>query len=274
MSSALKLTFLAVLVVAEACLCSQFAFAKNSPVEACGELLESLLIPGKQGMFSLSLRDIHGSPRNIWGILRAYMDLGRRRNLKDIDKLDALPMNSDSPPLPPVSLLQTVWQNIVDHPVAALCHLPEYDPAGDIGFCFGRAMAAHLEAMVQNIDEVHIKKVFTLGDFRNIEDGDKLTTWHYHVTTAVRADDGRWYAIDPRMSGPIPIGAWARHWESYAVDELSFRVAHARTLYPQGHRYYEMRLFDTEQNLQGNAQLRFLYLRRLGESFLTQIKNP
>lgn len=88
------------------------------------------------------------------------------------------------------------------HPVANLDALEKYDPSGEIGFCFGRAMTAHLLAKKMGLDSASIRKLFIIGDLRSGDDPE----WRFHVTTAVLGEDNQWYAIDPIMLPPMAPG--------------------------------------------------------------------
>lgn len=91
---------------------------------------------------------------------------------------------------------------VVTNPVATLSKEAEYDPNGDIGFCFGRAMTAHLIARKLHLQETSIRKLFIIGDLRSGANPE----WRFHVTTLVLGEDGNWYAIDPIMRAPIGPG--------------------------------------------------------------------
>lgn len=89
-----------------------------------------------------------------------------------------------------------------NHPVAALEVVWKYDPSEEIGFCFGRAMTAHLLARKLGLDAGAIKKLFIVGDLRQGPEPE----WRFHVTTLVRGEDQEWYAIDPIMEPPLAVG--------------------------------------------------------------------
>ena len=93
-------------------------------------------------------------------------------------------------------------ERVASNPIAALAKEHEYDPSGDIGFCFGRAMPAHLTARKLGLKEGGIRKLFVIGDLRS---GD-TPEWRFHVTTLVIGEDNHWYAIDPIMNAPIGPG--------------------------------------------------------------------
>lgn len=96
------------------------------------------------------------------------------------------------------------------HKVAALEKIHQYDPNGEIGFCFGRAMTVDLLARKKGLDSASIKKLFVIGDLRS---GDN-PEWRFHVTTLLKEESGNWSAIDPIMEpplapgGPLPMEGW------------------------------------------------------------------
>jgi hypothetical protein len=97
---------------------------------------------------------------------------------------------------------QKVFTAAVNHKVASMDMLWKYDPTGEIGFCFGRAMAVHLIARRQGLAESSIRKLFIIGDLRSGE----APEWRFHVTTLVKGNEGNWYAIDPLMTPPLAAG--------------------------------------------------------------------
>lgn len=105
---------------------------------------------------------------------------------------------------------QQLFDEVRFHPIARLGNLPKYDPKDVIGFCFGRAMAAHLLARRRGLARDSIRKLFVIGDLRT---GPK-PEWYFHVVTAVLGEDYRWYAIDPIMVFPIASGKpqLAKEW--------------------------------------------------------------
>lgn len=88
------------------------------------------------------------------------------------------------------------------HKVASLEAVEKYDPTGEIGFCFGRAMTVNLIARKMGLDSNSIRKLFVIGDLRQGENPE----WRFHVTTLVKGDDSKWYAIDPIMQWPLAPG--------------------------------------------------------------------
>lgn len=105
--------------------------------------------------------------------------------------------------------LKKLYRDTANHPVANPMYTDRY---GTAGFCFGRAMTAHLLALRMGLDKDAIRKVWIVGNLRG-RDG---TPWNFHVTTAVRGPDG-WYAIDSAF-GPLKrISKWRKDFEDWIV---------------------------------------------------------
>ena len=91
----------------------------------------------------------------------------------------------------------------------------KYDNQGkNIGFCFGRAMAVHLEALARGVSKQSIRKIWALG---NLMTG--ATRWRYHVATAIRGTDNRWYVVDPFMGRSLEIGEWYKRMAEINPDK-------------------------------------------------------
>ena len=120
-----------------------------------------------------------------------------------------------------------LFHSVATHKVARLDRLEHYDPTGEIGFCFGRAMAAHLIALRMGLTPDNIRKLFIVGDLRS---GDK-PEWRFHVTTLVRGADGAWYAIDPILGEPLELSAWIDKvqgvWDKDRKAKLYVTPSHA-----------------------------------------------
>jgi hypothetical protein len=110
--------------------------------------------------------------------------------LQSASTKEALTLNEIS------TLLELVSNNVV----ASLGSISLYDPpqndqpVGEIGYCYGRAMAAHLMARKFGLSERSISKIFAAGDMQN-----GSIRWRFHVATIVPGVDGNLYAIDPIM---------------------------------------------------------------------------
>jgi len=78
-----------------------------------------------------------------------------------------------------------------------------YNGSPQYGFCWGRAMAAHLKALQTGLPTRNVRKLWAVGNLK--ADG---TNWRYHVTTLVRGKNGTWYAIDPIFKKAMPAIDW------------------------------------------------------------------
>jgi len=101
--------------------------------------------------------------------------------------------------------IHKLYEEVTRHPVARLLNIKKYDPEGGIGFCFGRALTAHVEATQMGVDQGSIRKVFVVGQMKALV-GDIV--WQFHVATAVKNNEGGWTVIDPFIGKPISIEAW------------------------------------------------------------------
>jgi hypothetical protein len=157
-----------------------------------------------------------------------------------------------------------------NNPVAALSQLHKYDNQ-KIGFCFGRAMTAHLIARKMGLKEDSIRKLFVLGDLRSGPDPE----WRFHVTTVVKgSEDGGWYAIDPIMRPPLiaasalPAATWIEtvqgRWDKNKAAK--FYLAGPQAIMP------DMRIVPTKPHLESGhrvVELTFDPLAHAGFEALT-----
>jgi hypothetical protein len=95
--------------------------------------------------------------------------------------------------------------NIVsNNDVASLAVIDLFDPpqntqeVGEIGYCYGRAMASHLIARKMGLAQSSIKKIFAAGDMQN-----QTVRWRFHMSTLVLGEDTLYYAVDPIMPSLI-----------------------------------------------------------------------
>ncbi len=102
--------------------------------------------------------------------------------------------------------IEFLFYETSNNKIAALSKVPYYDPSGEIGFCFGRAMAAHLLSRRMGLKEQSTGNVFIIGDLKS----GTTTEWRFHMTAVVRGSNDDWFAIDPIIPGPMPIRTWIR----------------------------------------------------------------
>lgn len=77
-----------------------------------------------------------------------------------------------------------------------------YDPKQTIGFCFGRATIAHMEAIVRDIHPDLVKKVWIAGD---------MGVWGHHVATMVFTEKG-WVVLDTNLGRIIGAEEWIKFY--------------------------------------------------------------
>jgi len=108
-----------------------------------------------------------------------------------------------------------LYNTISNNPVARLSRNYKYDPDSQLGFCFGRAMTAHLEALSQGIDKSAIRKIFVGGQMKAV--GFDFN-WQYHVATVIKNVEGGWWVIDPIFEAPISIEKWYSEMKKNDID--------------------------------------------------------
>ncbi len=94
---------------------------------------------------------------------------------------------------PNLKQIQSALTKAAQNPVTNLEALGKYDPTGGIGFCFGRAFATATFLKLLGVKPGNMKSLFIIGDMRS---NPKTPEWRFHVTKIVKADNGKWYAID------------------------------------------------------------------------------
>lgn len=77
-----------------------------------------------------------------------------------------------------------------------------YDTKGTIGFCFGRATIAHMEAIVRNVHPDLVKKIWIAGD---------MGVWGHHVATMVYSEKG-WMVLDTNLGRTISAEQWIDYY--------------------------------------------------------------
>lgn len=73
-----------------------------------------------------------------------------------------------------------------------------YDTKGTIGFCFGRATIAHMEAIARNVHPDSVRKIWIAGD---------MGVWGHHVATMVYTQRG-WMVLDTNIGMAVTTDAW------------------------------------------------------------------
>ncbi len=100
----------------------------------------------------------------------------------------------------------------------------KYDPKGCIGFCFGRAVVTHTEALRRNVFPESIKKIWAVG-------AHGKGRWEFHVTTIIRSKEergGGWWAEDPNTFDATPLTDWMNGMRRRSDDQrMTFFVTDA-----------------------------------------------
>lgn len=86
-----------------------------------------------------------------------------------------------------------------------------YDAKGTIGFCFGRATIAHMEAVARDIHPDAIRKIWIAGD---------MGIWGHHVATMIKAENG-WLVLDTNVGRPITSDEWIKMYMPYKVKDTN-----------------------------------------------------
>ncbi|MBP9681009.1 MAG: hypothetical protein KBD76_06365 [Bacteriovorax sp.] len=89
-----------------------------------------------------------------------------------------------------------VYQSIIDSSVVV--NKSAYDPNGNEGYCFGRAIIGHVEAIAHGLDPRAVKKIWTVGNWSH---------YPFHVAILLKGKEG-WYAIDRAYLGVVSAQEW------------------------------------------------------------------
>lgn len=140
-----------------------------------------------------------------------------RQVIQQIESMEGVGENPNRVSALSAKELRKLFNYAVHHPVAGLEALKKYDPKGNIGFCFGRALFLHLELLRRGVAKESIKKVFAVGEMLEVDPSGKSITWQFHVATAVLGKDGKWWVVDPSY-GLMELREWYRFMKAMAVN--------------------------------------------------------
>lgn len=114
-----------------------------------------------------------------------------------------------------------------------------YDTTGTIGFCFGRATIAHMEAIVRNMHPDAVRKIWIAGD---------MEKWGHHVATMVKTENG-WLVLDTNVGRAITTDEWIAMYMPFkakGASEIMIFVTQAGRFGPYGTASYNaVDLFNT-----------------------------
>ncbi|MNJ96738.1 hypothetical protein D3C87_144690 [compost metagenome] len=147
-------------------------------------------------------------------IQRGSPKVAEAANRKVLDELNEIESTTMAGSKRKVSLskdeIQAVSDRVKNNPVTDLCALDKYDPEGFKGFCYGRAMATHIEALKAGVDKDSIRKVWAVGEIK----GPGID-WDWHVATVVKGADGKWWAVDSKLGNAMPVEQWYAQLKKY-----------------------------------------------------------
>jgi hypothetical protein len=122
------------------------------------------------------------------------------------------------------------------HPVVGYPNLDHYENC-DQGFCFGRAVGVHVEALRERIHPDAIRKLWIIGP--NTDDS-------FHVTTIIKAREGGWWVLDPNHETALTVAEWIQQYGGRSAYTLF--VSDARRFGVQSPLYYRaVDLFGSEE---------------------------
>jgi hypothetical protein len=89
-----------------------------------------------------------------------------------------------------------------------------------VGFCFGRALVAHNQALIRNVHPASVRKIWVVGN---------MGFWGHHVATIVKVK-GDWMAVD-NFTGVMTVEEWIERMkyekDSKASKPLMFFITRA-----------------------------------------------
>lgn len=123
-----------------------------------------------------------------------------------------------------------------------------YDPKGNIGFCFGRATIAHMEAIIRNVHPDAIRKIWIVGD---------MSIWAHHVATMIKVKNG-WVVLDTNLGKVVTPNEWLSTFMPYKsknAKEIMTFVTQAGRFGPYDTKSYNaLDLFNTDSLNYNKAQ--------------------
>lgn len=117
----------------------------------------------------------------------------------------------------------------------------QYDPSGDEGYCYARAILGHVQAINAGVEPASIKKLWMVGD---------VIGYPFHVGTMIKAEKG-WSIVD---SSWFPNGATAEKWinqfagQKRGKDNMVFIAPGDRFAQNSPIKYNPIDFFNTDGN--------------------------
>ncbi len=137
-------------------------------------------------------------------------------------------------------ILKRVIQAFVTNPILKKEYFGHYNQSStEIGYCFGRALYAHLTLLKMGVDKTAIRKAWVVGP---MEAGG--ISWSFHVATIVKGTDNQWYALDGILGGKaVPIQEWYSYfWKKNKAQNLRLYITDPQRFTPELSNYNRTQL--------------------------------
>jgi hypothetical protein len=144
------------------------------------------------------------------------------------------------------ALAQKILDQVRSNPVAKLESWHEYDPSGQLGFCFGRALLSHYLLLKAGVKQDDIGKVFVAGQLRVAS-----RMWTFHVAVLIRDEKQGFLVVDSLLEKPVSLAEWRDRTASYDIkgdfSRARFYVTDPRKFVPTSGGYSQELI--SEENL-------------------------
>ena len=118
---------------------------------------------------------------------------------------------------------ENLMRSIDMNPITSYWGMDKYNRVTEgvnIGYCFGRATYGHLALLKNGVDKNAIRKIWAVGPMKT-----GATSWAFHVSTIVRADNGEWLAVDNFPGQVLNIQKWMEYVKRISTDgKLTFFI--------------------------------------------------
>lgn len=141
--------------------------------------------------------------------------------------------------------------------------LRRFDPENRVGFCFGRALVFHIDALSRRIDRQSVRKIWAVGPIESPIHAGEI--WNYHVATMIRSSDGSWWVFDPALfASAAPLDLWVENIQSRATSgQLLIFSTQAERNFPSPGTYQRAELSSAHYSN---------YYKELLQNFRTQFR--